>query len=50
MANAIYSIICYPALYEFLKEEGKREVDNIKWEYAGNKVRDIYNEVCSRYS
>lgn len=50
MANAIYSIICYPALYEFLKEEGKREVDNIKWEYAGKKVRDIYNEVCSRYS
>lgn len=50
MANAIYSIICYPALYKFLKEEGKREVDNIKWEYAGNKVRDIYNEVCSRYS
>jgi glycosyltransferase involved in cell wall biosynthesis len=50
MANAIYSIIYYPALYKFLKEEGKREVDNIKWEYAGNKVRDIYNEVCSRYS
>jgi glycosyltransferase involved in cell wall biosynthesis len=46
MADAIYSIISYEGMYEFLKSEGKKEVDEIKWEYAGNKVRDIYNSVC----
>jgi len=46
MADAIYSIISYPAMYDFLKAEGKSEVDEIKWEYAGKKVRNIYNLVC----
>jgi glycogen(starch) synthase len=46
MADAIYSIISYPAMYEYLKTEGKREVDEIKWESAGLKVRKIYNNVC----
>jgi glycogen synthase len=48
MADAIYSIISYPTLYQFMKTEGKREVDEIKWEYAGFKVREIYNRVCQR--
>ncbi len=48
MADAVYSILTYPVLYEFLKDEGKKEVDEIKWEYAGQKVRDIYNRVCAR--
>ncbi len=46
MADAIYSICTYPAMAEFLKKEGKAEVDEIKWEYAGQKVRDIYNRLC----
>ncbi len=45
MADAMYSIITYPSMAEYLKEEGKKEVDEIKWEYAGWKVRDIYNSV-----
>ena len=45
LADAMYSIITYPALHDFLKEEGKKEVDNIKWEYAGQKVRRIYDIV-----
>lgn len=45
MADAIYSICTYPDMAEYLKVEGKREVDEIKWEYAGLKVRDIYNKV-----
>jgi len=48
MSDAIYSIISYPAMNDFLKTEGKLEVDEIKWEYAGQKVRNIYNRVCSR--
>lgn len=45
MADAIYSICTYPAMYEYLKEEGKKEVDNIKWEDVGLKVRRIYEKV-----
>jgi glycosyltransferase involved in cell wall biosynthesis len=45
MADAMYSIITYPAMYKFLQEEGKKEVDNIKWEYAGQKVRRIYDQL-----
>ncbi len=45
MADAIYSIITYPSMYETLKREGKKEVDEIKWEYAAQKVRSVYNKV-----
>lgn len=45
MADAIYSICEYDALSEFLKDEGKKEVDEIKWEYAGLKVRSIYDSL-----
>lgn len=45
MADAIYSICTYPAMAEFLSKEGKAEVDEIKWEYAGLKVREIYNQL-----
>lgn len=49
MADAIYSICTYPALYDYLREEGKREVDGIKWENVGKKVRGIYDEVLKNY-
>ncbi len=45
MADAIYAICTYPDMAEFLQKEGKKEVDNITWEYAGNKVRAIYDKV-----
>ena len=48
MADAIYSICAYPTMAKFLQVEGKTEVDNIKWEDAGLKVREIYNNVCKR--
>ena len=48
MADAIYSIVTYPAMYEHLKEEGKREVDQIIWEKAGRKVIDISDHVLGR--
>lgn len=44
MADAIYSICTHPGLADFLKEEGLKEVNEIKWEYAGQKVRNIYNK------
>ena len=33
----------------YLKEEGKKEVDEIKWENVGYKVRGIYDEVIKNY-
>lgn len=45
MADSIYSICQYPAMAEFLQVEGKKEVDEITWEYAGQKVRDIYDRL-----
>lgn len=48
MADAIYSICTYPSMYDYLKEEGKKEVDGIKWENVGLKVRNIYNKVLNR--
>lgn len=49
MADAIYSICRYPAMYDYLKTEGKREVDEIKWENVGYKVRSIYDRVLKDY-
>ncbi|GHU79099.1 4-alpha-glucanotransferase [Bacteroidia bacterium] len=49
MADAMYSIITYPSMYEYLKEEGKKEVDAITWEDAGLKVRKIYENVLAGY-
>ncbi len=45
MADAMYSICTHPSMAEFLKEEGKKEVDAIVWEEAGKKVRAIYDKL-----
>ena len=50
LADAMYAICNYPALYEYLRDEGKKEVDAIKWEDAGMKVRRIYDEVIRNYN
>lgn len=48
MADAINSIVTYPAMYNQLREEGLREVAQITWDKAGQKVIDIYNKVLNR--
>lgn len=48
MADAIHSIISYPAMYESLKNEGLDEMKGITWEKAGQKVIDIYNQVIKK--
>ena len=42
IADAIYSIITYPAMYNRLHTEGLAEIDTIQWKKAGAKVIDIY--------
>lgn len=48
MADAIYAIVKYPAMYKSLRNLGKEEVDNIKWYDAGLKVRAIYDGILNR--
>jgi len=48
MADAIHSIITYPAMYNHLREEGLNEVNQITWDKAGKKVIDIYRKVLYR--
>ncbi len=48
MADAIYSIVTYPAMYAQLQEDGLNEVNQITWDKAGAKVIDIYNKVLHR--
>ena len=48
IADAIYSIIKYPAMYKELREKGLEEVNQIVWKKAGAKVIDIYNKLLNR--
>lgn len=45
MADAIYGLISYPEMHQFLKEEGLKEVNSLTWQQAGEKVRAIYNKL-----
>ncbi len=49
MADAINSIITYPAMYSQLREDGLDEVNRITWDKAGAKVIDIYRKVIDSY-
>lgn len=48
MADAINSIITYPAMYDQLREDGLHEVNQITWDKAGAKVIDIYHKVMGK--
>lgn len=49
MADAIYAIVKYPAMYKSLHTLGQAEVNEIRWYNAGLKVRAIYNRVLGWY-
>ena len=45
MADAMYSLITYPALHEYMKNAGRDEVNQITWEKVGRRVVDAYKRV-----
>lgn len=45
MADAIYSLLVYPALGKMIKEKGSDEVSAIKWDGAAEKIIDIYKSL-----
>jgi glycosyltransferase involved in cell wall biosynthesis len=49
MADAIYGIINYDALSGVFKEEGKEEVDNLKWANAALHVYDVYTSAIKSF-
>lgn len=49
MADAIYSICTNDALYQYMKNEGKKEVDQKTWAKVGNLIRELYDLTISRY-
>jgi hypothetical protein len=42
MADAIYGILKYDGLPDMFKKHARNEVDNLKWEHAAQKVKDVY--------
>lgn len=45
MADAMYSLCTNDSLHEYLKVEGKNEVDQITWEKVGKRIYDVYNSL-----
>lgn len=48
MADAIYSICNNQALYDYLKVEGKKEVDGITWDKVGLKILNRYKSLLGQ--
>ena len=44
MADAMYSLCTNDSLHEYLKVEGKNEVDQITWEKVGKRIYNVYNK------
>ncbi|MDD4829422.1 MAG: glycosyltransferase family 4 protein [Bacteroidales bacterium] len=42
MANAIYSLLHYPALSKMFIKNGKKEVESIRWDDSAQKLRNLY--------
>jgi len=47
MADAIFSLINYPALSDMFRRYGKDEVDNLKWENAAVHIKEVYESLLN---
>jgi glycosyltransferase involved in cell wall biosynthesis len=47
MADAIYGILKYEGLPNMFKKNARIEVDNLKWEYAADKVKGVYQSLLN---
>ncbi len=48
MADSIYGLCHYDALSSMFKKYGKVEVENLKWEKAAFKVKQVYEPLLSK--
>ncbi|MDR0712300.1 MAG: glycosyltransferase family 4 protein [Prevotellaceae bacterium] len=47
MADTIYGILQYPALTKMFIRLGDREVENLKWDNAAQKVKQVYEKAIA---
>ena len=47
MADAIYGLLSYPSLAQFFKEQGIREVGNLKWKNSAEQVQKVYQSALN---
>jgi glycogen(starch) synthase len=45
MADSIYGLLHYEGLSKMFRRYGKTEVDNLKWENAAIKIKEVYESV-----
>jgi glycosyltransferase involved in cell wall biosynthesis len=48
LADAIYAVTHYDGMNRMFTKYGKDEVESLKWEHAGLKVKEIYEEMLKR--
>ncbi|MBN2610694.1 MAG: glycosyltransferase [Bacteroidales bacterium] len=48
MADAIYGILKYPSLANFLRHKGKEDVSRISWKDSAGKIRQLYYHILQR--
>jgi glycogen(starch) synthase len=48
LADAIYGLTHYNGLTRMFSRYGKQEVDNLKWEHAGSKLKEIYQQLLDK--
>ena len=48
LADAIYGVLTYPALSNHMQREGYNEVNELKWENASLKLKQIYQSITQK--
>jgi len=48
MADAIYAVTRYKGMNKMFTKYGKDEVESLKWEHAGLKVKEVYEDLLKR--
>jgi len=48
MADAIYGLLHYKSLSNTFIKEGKKEVENLKWEHAAKKIKELYTQAIAQ--
>jgi glycogen synthase len=46
-ANYIHALLRYPALHKRISEDANREIEEVTWDHAADKVLTIYNQLRS---
>ena len=48
MANAIYALTRFKGLSKMFVREGKKEIENMKWDVQAAKVKELYQQIINQ--